>query len=235
MNQIIAIALGGSFGAVLRYLVSSGVYQWLGRGFPYGTLAVNVIGSFLLGLLTEALIIHRIPIAHDYRAAILIGFIGAFTTFSTFSLETFLLLEQGSHLKAFTNIVSSVAACLLAIWLGLLASRALFYWSDGVIVWQGHVIPYALLVINLIGAFLIGFLTILLYNKASLEDPYAAAIGVVVGAAYLAFSGLYIVLFLIDQKYSIANQLLPLAVAFTGNTLLCLLCIWFGYLAGKGI
>jgi fluoride exporter len=60
MNQLIAVALGGSLGSVLRFLVSTGVYQWLGRGFPYGTLAVNVIGSFLIGLLAEALILQRI-------------------------------------------------------------------------------------------------------------------------------------------------------------------------------
>ena len=88
MNQLISIALGGACGAVVRFLMSSGLYQWLGRGFPYGTLAVNVVGSFLIGLLTEALILQRIAIAVEYRAAILVGFIGAFTTFSTFSLET---------------------------------------------------------------------------------------------------------------------------------------------------
>ncbi|MDP3840813.1 MAG: CrcB family protein [Methylococcales bacterium] len=92
MNQLIVVALGGACGAITRFLVSSGIYQWLGRDFPYGTLVVNVIGSFLMGLLTEGLILHRISIGMEYRAAILIGFIGAFTTFSTFSLETFYLL-----------------------------------------------------------------------------------------------------------------------------------------------
>ena len=130
MNQIIAVALGGSFGAVFRFLVSTGIYQWLGRGFPYGTLVVNIIGSFLLGLLTEALVVQRISFAHDYRFAILIGFIGAFTTFSTFSLETFYLIEQGSFTKAIGNILISITACILAVWLGLLCSRGLFY-GDG--------------------------------------------------------------------------------------------------------
>ena len=88
MNQLIAIALGGGCGAVVRFLISSGLYQWLGRGLPYGTLVVNVIGSFLIGLLTEALILQRLSFSLEYRAAILVGFIGAFTTFSTFSLET---------------------------------------------------------------------------------------------------------------------------------------------------
>jgi len=65
MNQLLAIAFGGACGAVLRFLLSSGVYQWLGRGFPYGTLAVNIIGSFLLGMLTEALILQRLAIAYE--------------------------------------------------------------------------------------------------------------------------------------------------------------------------
>ena len=220
---------------MLRFFVSSGVYQWLGRDFPYGTLAVNVIGSFLLGLLTEGLVVHRIALAYDYRAAILIGFIGSFTTFSTFSLETVLLLEQGSYLKAFTNIVASVAVCVLAVWLGLISSRALFYWSEGVLVWQGHSIPYALLVINTIGAFLIGFITIILYNKTAVEDPHAAVITVIVSGAYLLLSGLYIILYLIDQEYTFLNQFFPLAIAFSGNTLLCLMFIWLGYLTGKDI
>ncbi|MFI3184654.1 MAG: fluoride efflux transporter CrcB, partial [Methylococcaceae bacterium] len=141
MNQIIAIALGGSFGAVLRFLVSSGIYQWLGRGFPYGTLVVNILGSFMLGLLTESLMQQRLTLTFEYRAAILVGFIGAFTTFSTFSLETFYLLEQGHLSKAALNIFTSVSACVLAIWIGLLCGRGLFYYSDGVISWSGGLIP----------------------------------------------------------------------------------------------
>ena len=86
MNQLIVVAFGGAAGAVVRFLVSTGIYQWLGRDFPFGTLVVNVVGSFLIGLLTEALILQRIAIGVEYRAAILIGFIGEFTTFSTFSL-----------------------------------------------------------------------------------------------------------------------------------------------------
>ncbi len=83
MNQLIAVALGGACGAVVRFLMSSGLYHWLGRGFPYGTLVVNVVGSFLIGLMTESLILQGVAISLEYRAAILVGFIGAFTTFST--------------------------------------------------------------------------------------------------------------------------------------------------------
>ncbi|CAG0937826.1 partial Putative fluoride ion transporter CrcB, partial [Candidatus Brocadiaceae bacterium] len=140
MNQLIVIALGGAFGAVTRFLVSSGIYQWLGRDFPYGTLVVNIVGSFLMGLLTEALILQRISIGIEYRAAILVGFIGALTTFSTFSLETFYLLEQGNINKALLNIGGSVVACLLAVWLGLVFAKGLFnHGNDGVLHWKGLV------------------------------------------------------------------------------------------------
>lgn len=235
MNQIFAIATGGALGAVLRFLVSSGVYQWLGRGFPYGTLAVNIIGSFLLGLLTEGLVIQRIALGVDYRAAILIGFIGAFTTFSTFSLETLYLLEQGQTVKALGNIFISITTCLLAVWVGLLCSRALFFLSEGVLVWQGHTFPYALMVINLIGAFLIGFITVILLNKTALAEPYYATLITVTTGSFLVLSGLYLVLYLIEQGYSFSSQLTFLLGLFTANSMICLLTMWLGYLAGKDI
>jgi Integral membrane protein possibly involved in chromosome condensation len=81
MNQLYAVALGGALGAVLRFLISTGVYQWLGRGFPYGTLAVNIIGSFLIGLMTEALVVQRVALGDEYRLAILVGVFGSLTTF----------------------------------------------------------------------------------------------------------------------------------------------------------
>jgi CrcB protein len=122
MGNLLAIAMGGALGAVLRYSVSTGVYAWLGRGFPYGTLVVNVLGSLLIGVLSE-LFIQRMMVSPETRAAILIGVLGAFTTFSTFSLETMSLLEQGSLMKAFYNVFFSVLLCLLATWLGLLIGR----------------------------------------------------------------------------------------------------------------
>ncbi len=235
MNQIIAVALGGSFGAVFRFLVSTGIYQWLGRGFPYGTLVVNIIGSFLLGLLTEALIVQKVIFAHDYRAAILVGFIGAFTTFSTFSLETVYLLEQGSINKAFGNIAVSVIACLLAVWLGLLCSRGLFYWSNGVVSWNGFSFPYALAVINAFGAFIIGSVAAVLLSKVSLEEQYVASIFIVSCGVFLVFSGLYVVLFLLEQGYSLAKQLNFLLSILAVNTLLCITMLWLGFLAGKDL
>ncbi len=235
MNQLLAIALGGSFGAVFRFLVSSGIYQWLGRGFPYGTLVVNIIGSFLLGLLTEALIVQRIAIGYEYRAAILVGFIGAFTTFSTFSLETLYLIEQGSLTKALGNIFISVTACIFAVWLGLLCSRALFSWSEGSMVWNGFTIPYALMVINTIGAFLIGFVIAVLLNKVAHSHPLISLFMIGVIGIYLMLSGLYVVLFLIEQGHSFLNQMSFLLGIFTVNTLMCFLVMWLGFVAAKNI
>lgn len=235
MNQLIVVALGGACGAVVRFLVSAGVYQWLGRGFPYGTLVVNVIGSFLIGLLTESLILHRISIGTEYRAAILIGFIGAFTTFSTFSLETFYLLEQGSVSKAALNIAVSICGCLFAVWLGLLCGKGLFSYSGGVIHWSGAVIPYALLIVNAMGAFLIGIIATILLQKIALPMEHRAAIMVIMLGSYLTLSGLYLILFLIDRGYSFNSHLNAMLGVFVGNGLLCMLVVWLGLMTGRQI
>jgi len=124
MTQILAIAAGGSIGAVMRYLVSTGVYNYLGRGFPYGTLAVNVLGSLLMGLLYE-LFLQRLSVSPEVRAVLLVGFLGAFTTFSTFSIETITLIEQGDVFKAVVNMLASVILCVVAAWLGLQLARQL--------------------------------------------------------------------------------------------------------------
>ncbi|MBV1912309.1 MAG: fluoride efflux transporter CrcB [Cycloclasticus sp.] len=124
MNQILAIAAGGSIGAVMRFFVSTGIYSWLGKGFPYGTLAVNVVGSLLMGLLYE-LFLQRLSVSPEVRALLLVGFLGAFTTFSTFSIETINLIEQGDVLKAITNVLASVILCVLAAWVGLQIARQL--------------------------------------------------------------------------------------------------------------
>ncbi|MDM8564061.1 fluoride efflux transporter CrcB [Candidatus Halobeggiatoa sp. HSG11] len=121
MMNLAAIAVGGAVGALLRFWVSSGIYAVLGRDFPYGTLAVNVLGSFLMGFL-YVFFLERL-VSSELRAIILIGFLGAFTTFSTFSLETMNLLSDGEQTKALLNIFLSVSLCLLATWLGMLLAR----------------------------------------------------------------------------------------------------------------
>ena len=124
MTQLLAIAAGGSIGAVLRYVASSGVHLWLGRVFPYGTLLVNVLGSFIMGLLYE-LFLQRISVSDEVRALLLVGILGAFTTFSTFSMETISLIEQGDLSKAVLNVLLSVILCLSAAWFGLFVVRQL--------------------------------------------------------------------------------------------------------------
>ncbi len=235
MNPLIAIAFGGACGAVLRFLVSSGVYQWLGRGFPYGTLTVNVLGSFLIGLLTEVLVLQRIAITMEYRSAILVGLFGSFTTFSTFSLETLFLIEQGNLLKAALNILISVCACVFAVWIGLLAGRGLFSYSGGVIRWMGWIFPYALVVVNALVAFLIGLVAALLIYKSSLSEEYRAALLIVIVGMFATLSSLYVVLYLIEEGHQFEKELNMMLSVFLGNTLLCGAAIWGGLLLGKQI
>ncbi|KLV07333.1 camphor resistance protein CrcB [Photobacterium aquae] len=110
------IALGGAFGACSRYLISEFCVSLFGRGFPYGTLVVNVIGSMIMGLLMSALnqgMIEAVPA----RPLIGLGFLGALTTFSTFSMDNVILMQQGEFLKAgvniLLNVIVSVAACFI--------------------------------------------------------------------------------------------------------------------------
>ena len=124
MGELIAIAAGGSLGAVMRYGMSNAIYAWLGRGFPYGTLSVNVIGSFCIGI-AFVLLTEKLTLGSEVRAFILIGFLGAFTTFSTFSLETLTLIQDGLLMKALANIFLSVLLCLIATWAGMVLARIL--------------------------------------------------------------------------------------------------------------
>jgi CrcB protein len=230
MNQLFAVALGGACGAVLRFLVSTGVYHWLGRGFPYGTLAVNIIGSFLLGLLTEALVLNRIAFALDYRAAILVGFIGAFTTFSTFSLETVYLLEQSQFSKATLNIVVSVAACLLAIWVGLVCGKAL---AGKAMVSPDGLLPYGVIIVNALGALLISSVAGLLLPKIPLAIEYQLTLLVILAGSYLTFSGLYVVLSMLEQGAAQTLQRQVLLLGLGANTGTCLVVMGFGWWLAK--
>lgn len=122
MNQYLAIAVGGAIGSVLRYWVSTNTHVLFGRDFPYGTLTVNVIGSLLIGILF-VLFSDRWELETVIRSALLIGLLGAFTTFSTFSIETLNLIEEGAYTKAIANILISVSSCLFAAWLGVIIGR----------------------------------------------------------------------------------------------------------------
>lgn len=124
MNQTLMIAAGGAAGALLRYWMSGGIYALLGRGFPWGTLVVNVLGSLAAGFLYVWLF-ERSSLGPEWRALLLVGLLGAFTTFSTFSIETLNLIEQGELAKAMLNIAGSLVLCLVAAWAGMLAGRQL--------------------------------------------------------------------------------------------------------------
>ena len=192
------------------------------------------MGSFLIGLLTEALILQRIAIAVEYRAAILVGFIGAFTTFSTFSLETIYLLEQGNLTKAGLNVLLSVLGCLIAVWIGLVLGRSLFA-SGGIIHWGELALPYALLIVNVIGAFLIGIIATLILQKVELALDYRAALMVLLVGIYLTLSGLYIIFFLLEQGYAFQTHTTVILTVFVVNSLAVLLVTGLGLWVGKQI
>jgi len=114
----------GALGCVARYYLSGWVYDLFGRDFPYGTFAVNIVGAFLIGLIMEfGMRSTVLPVS--LRAGLTIGFLGGLTTFSTFSYETFRLLEEGDFFVATINVLASVVVCLFFTWLGINAARML--------------------------------------------------------------------------------------------------------------
>lgn len=111
------IALGGAVGACSRYLVSELCVLLLGRGFPYGTLTVNVVGSAIMGLLIAAME-NELVAESPWRLIIGLGFLGAFTTFSTFSMDNVLLMQQGAFFKMGLNVLLNVGLSISAAWIG---------------------------------------------------------------------------------------------------------------------
>ena len=119
---LLLIGAGGFLGAISRYLVDGWVASVAGGGFPWGTLIVNLTGSFALGLLF-ALSVERGVLAPSLRAPVLIGFIGAYTTFSTLTLETWRLVENGSYVAAVGNLGGSMLLGMVAVVAGLAIGR----------------------------------------------------------------------------------------------------------------
>ncbi len=122
MKLIIAIAAGGALGAVARHYVTFQVATWLGRDFPWGTLVVNLLGSFILGVLIETMALAWSP-SQEVRALLTVGMLGAFTTFSTFSLDTVVLIERGEAATAIGYMAASLLLSVGALFLGLRAVR----------------------------------------------------------------------------------------------------------------
>jgi CrcB protein len=122
MQNLLLIAVFGAAGCVFRYLLSGFVYRFTGGSFPAGTLVVNLIGAFLIGLIME-FSIRSALLPPSLRIGLTVGFLGGLTTFSTFSYETFRLLEEGEVLLVAVNVLASVALCLLFTWLGIAAAR----------------------------------------------------------------------------------------------------------------
>jgi CrcB protein len=124
MQTVFYIALFGALGCVTRYFLSGWTYEKLGWNFPWGTLSVNMVGAFIIGLIME-LGLRNANIPANLRIGLVTGFLGGLTTFSTFSYETFKLLETGRILVAFSNVLISVTLCLLFTWLGIVVAKAL--------------------------------------------------------------------------------------------------------------
>jgi CrcB protein len=121
---LVFIAIGGAAGAVSRYLLQGWVQELTGDRFPWGTFAVNISGSFFLGVVF-ALAMDRAIMAPEIRVPLMIGFIGSYTTFSTLMLESWRLAEEGDILFMFGNLIGSVVVGMLAVVAGLLLGRYL--------------------------------------------------------------------------------------------------------------
>ena len=124
MNKWMWLAAGSLAGGLARYVFSGAAHRLLGAGFPYGTMAVNLLGCFLIGFL-DALAQERMALGAAGRMFLMVGFCGAFTTFSTFALETSALLREGDWARAAVNVGVAVAAGLILVRAGVATARAI--------------------------------------------------------------------------------------------------------------
>lgn len=121
----LAVAAGGALGSVARFWLAAAMTALTGPRFPWGTLLINILGSFIIGLVAAlTLAPARLPMPPDMRVFLMVGVCGGFTTFSAFSLQTLELLQSGEILSALGYIVGSVLFCLAAVWFGWFVGRA---------------------------------------------------------------------------------------------------------------
>lgn len=125
MHHWLFIALGGAMGALGRYAFSNAVNHWWQLSFPLATLVVNAIGSFAMGIMYVLIVDHQ-HLSPEWRSIVMVGLLGAFTTFSTFSLETVVLIQRGEIVTALSYIFTSVALCVVATWLAITICKTLF-------------------------------------------------------------------------------------------------------------
>lgn len=128
--RLLLICLGGAVGTGARYLIGGLAARWLGPEFPYGTLFINVLGSFLIGFIQQVGLT-TLAIPETTRLVLTIGVLGGFTTYSSFSYETISLIENGSWLGAAANIVLTTGLCLVVCVLGLGLGRVVVGWKGG--------------------------------------------------------------------------------------------------------
>jgi CrcB protein len=125
MTQVLLVAFGGAIGSVLRYFVGQWALRVMGPGFPWGTLTVNVVGCFVIGVFAE-MIARRFGASADLRLLLITGFLGGFTTFSAFSLDAISLFERGDLASGAVYMMASVGLSMLAVFAGLAITRAVF-------------------------------------------------------------------------------------------------------------
>lgn len=119
LSNITLVAFGGAFGATFRYLIGLVIVNLCGKGFPFATLSVNIIGSLIMGYIFSMVLQENIATS-PWWPLIGVGFLGSLTTFSTFSMDNLILLQQGDIFKAMLNIILNVFVCLTAAYIGTL-------------------------------------------------------------------------------------------------------------------
>lgn len=125
MKHLLLVASGGAIGASLRYLTGIAALRLLGANFPWGTLLVNVVGSFVMGVVTE-FIVRKLGASSELRLLLMTGLLGGYTTFSAFSLDAVLMIERGAISGAAGYIAANVIGSIAALMLGLILARNIF-------------------------------------------------------------------------------------------------------------